>query len=51
MLNTFCCKLAAKQFTNNPVLIKEDKQNKTSSKADLSNFYKDSTKSITGLNS
>jgi len=48
VLNAFC-RLAAKQFTNNLVLIRKDKHNKTSSKADLSNSYKDSTKSIVSL--
>jgi hypothetical protein len=42
---------AAEQFTDNPVLIKEDEQNETGSKADLSNSHRDSTKSIAGLNS
>jgi hypothetical protein len=49
--NALCCRSAAEQFTDNSVLIGEDKQNKTGSEADLSNSYKDSTKSIAGLNS
>jgi hypothetical protein len=49
--NTTCYRSAAEQFADNPVLIREDKQNKTGSEADLSNSYRDSTKSIAGLNS
>jgi hypothetical protein len=45
MLNALC-RLAAKQFINNFILIREDEHNKTSFKADFSNSYKDSTKSI-----
>ena len=49
--NALCCRSAAEQFTDNPVLIGEDEQNETSSKADLSDSHRDSTKSIAGLNS
>jgi hypothetical protein len=49
--NTLCYRSAAEQFTDNLVFIGEDKQNKTGSEADLSNSYRDSTKSIAGLNS
>jgi hypothetical protein len=49
--NALCRRSAAEQFTDNPVLIGEDEQNKTGSEADLSNSHRDSTKSIAGLNS
>ena len=51
MPNALSRRSAAEQFTDNPVLIGEDEQNETSSKADLSDSHRDSTKSIAGLNS
>ena len=43
------CISPAKQFTDKPILLGKDEQNETGSKADLSDFYADSTKFTAGL--